>query len=65
MEEIIFECLKDSQLAKEINKTIDVKTSAAFIINSWEGALVRAKVEKSNRPLEILEEIIFKRILVK
>ena len=65
MEEKIFECLKDAQSAKEINKTIDIKTSAAFIINSWEGAIVRAKSEKSNKPLEILEEMIFEKILFK
>jgi len=65
MEEKIFECLKDAQSAKEINKIIDIKTSAAFIINSWEGAIVRAKAEKSNRPLEVLEEMIFEKILFK
>lgn len=65
MEEKVFECLKDAQLAKEINQSIDIKTSAAFIINSWEGAIVRAKAEKSNRPLETLEEMIFKKILIK
>ena len=65
MEEIIFECLKDVQSAKEINQSIDIKTSAAFIINSWEGAIVRAKAEKSNRPMEILEEMIFEKILIK
>ncbi|MEO8232012.1 MAG: TetR family transcriptional regulator C-terminal domain-containing protein [Ignavibacteriota bacterium] len=65
MEEKIFECLKDAQLAKEINQSIDIKTSAAFIINSWEGAIVRAKAEKSNKPLETLEEMILKKILIK
>lgn len=65
MEEKIFECLKDAQSAKEINQSIDIRTSAAFIINSWEGAIVRAKAEKSNRPLEVLEEMIFEKILFK
>lgn len=65
MEEKIFEGLKDAQLAKEINQSIDLKTSAAFIINSWEGAIVRAKTEKSNGSLETLEEMIFKKILFK
>lgn len=64
MEEKIFECLKDAQSAKEINRFIDIKTSTAFIINSWEGAIVRAKAEKSNKPMEILEEIIFSKILI-
>lgn len=65
MEEKIFECLKDAQSAKEISQSIDIKTSAGFIINSWEGAIVRAKAEKSNKPLETLEKMIFEKILFK
>ncbi|MBK7631743.1 MAG: TetR family transcriptional regulator C-terminal domain-containing protein [Ignavibacteriales bacterium] len=65
MEEKIFECLKDAQSVKEINQSIDIRTSAAFIINSWEGAIVRAKAEKSNSPLKILEEMLFGKILIK
>jgi TetR/AcrR family transcriptional repressor of nem operon len=64
IEEKIFECLKDAQSAQEISQSIDIKTSAAFIINSWEGAIVRAKAEKSNKPLKALEEMIFSKILV-
>ena len=64
MEEKIYECLNDAQLAGEINQSIDIKSSASFIINSWEGAIVRVKAEKSNRPMELLEEIIFENILI-
>lgn len=64
MEAKILDCLKDAQSAKEISQSIDIKTSAAFIINSWEGAIVRAKAEKSNKPLEVLQEIIFSKILI-
>ena len=64
MEEKIFECLKDAQSTQEISQSIDIKTSAAFILNSWEGAIVRAKAEKSKKPFEALEEMIFNKILV-
>jgi TetR/AcrR family transcriptional regulator, transcriptional repressor for nem operon len=63
MEEKILDCLKDAQLAGEIDQFIDIKSTASFIINSWEGAIVRVKTEKSNIPMELLEEIIFKKIL--
>jgi TetR/AcrR family transcriptional repressor of nem operon len=65
MEEKIFDCLKDAQSAEEISQSIDIKSSASFIINSWEGAIVRVKAEKSNRPMEILEEMIFNKVLTK
>lgn len=65
MEEKIFDCLKDAQSAEEISQSIDIKSTASFIVNSWEGAIVRAKAEKSNRPMEILEEIIFTKVLIK
>jgi TetR/AcrR family transcriptional repressor of nem operon len=65
MEQKILDCLKDAQFAEEISQSIDIKSSASFIINSWEGAMVRVKAEKSSRPMEILEEIIFTKILIK
>jgi TetR/AcrR family transcriptional repressor of nem operon len=65
MEEKILACLKDAQSDDEINQSIVIKSSASFIINSWEGAIVRVKAEKSNRPLKILEEILFTKVLIK
>lgn len=64
MEEKILDCLIDAQSAEEISQSIDIKSSANFIINSWEGAMVRMKAEKSSRPMEILEEMIFSKILI-
>lgn len=64
MEKKIFECLRDAQSAQEIGRSIDIKLTAAFIINSWEGAIVRAKAEKSNKPLEVLEEMLFEKLLI-
>ena len=65
MEEKILDCLKDAQSAEDISQSIDIKSSASFIINSWEGAIVRVKTEKSNRPMQILEEMIFSKVLIK
>ncbi len=65
MESKLFECLKDAQTVGEISNSIDIETVAGFILNSWEGALVRVKAEKSNKPMEILKEIIFTKLLIK
>jgi TetR/AcrR family transcriptional regulator, transcriptional repressor for nem operon len=36
---------------------------AAFLIDAWEGAMLRAKVEQSKAPLETFVDVTFKRIL--
>jgi TetR/AcrR family transcriptional repressor of nem operon len=38
---------------------------ASFLLNSWEGALVRSKAEKSDQPLEIFIQFAFKVLLKK
>ena len=65
MESKLLESLKDAQSVGEISQSINIETAAGFILNSWEGALVRVKAEKSIRPLVILEEIIFTKLLIK
>ena len=63
MESRFLKCLQDAQQSGEINKTVDIKEAAYFILNSWEGAVVRMKVERSLKPLEILDNFIFNNIL--
>jgi TetR/AcrR family transcriptional repressor of nem operon len=63
MEVIICQCLQDAQNSGEISEKVDVDTTSQFIINSWEGALVRMKVEKSTNSLDILEKYIFNKII--
>tara|TARA_R110002050_G_scaffold202806_1_gene338030 strand:- start:28224 stop:28796 length:573 start_codon:yes stop_codon:yes gene_type:complete len=45
-------CIIEAQEAGEINKDIASKMLASFILNSWEGALLRMKCEKSIDPLQ-------------
>ncbi|MBN2411149.1 TetR family transcriptional regulator C-terminal domain-containing protein [candidate division KSB1 bacterium] len=49
----------------EISEEIDIKKVSDFIINSWEGALLRTKVTKSSEPLRIFEKFIFEQYLGK
>ena len=42
----------------------DPATLADFILNSWEGALLRMKAEHSVRPLKQASKIMFESILV-
>jgi TetR/AcrR family transcriptional repressor of nem operon len=63
MESIIYNCLQDAQKSGEISEKVDVKKVSQFILNSWEGALVRMKVEKSIESLNLLEYYIFNNII--
>ncbi len=63
MESIICQCLQDSMDNREISEKIDVKKLSQFILNSWEGALVRMKVEKSIESLKLLEYYLFNNII--
>ena len=63
IESKILGCIKDAIKSGDVPKNVDVEATASFILNSWEGAIVRVKVEKSLPPLELLEDFIFKKIL--
>lgn len=45
-------CIIEGQEEGSINKVMDSKMLASFILNSWEGALLRMKCEKTTEPLQ-------------
>ena len=45
-------CIMEAQDEGEINRNTDSKMLASFILNSWEGALLRMKSEKTVDPLK-------------
>ncbi len=47
----------------ELPAGLDPARTAAFILDAWEGALLRMKAEKSVEPLLRFEEFIFTRVL--
>lgn len=42
---------------------LDPATAAAFVVDAWEGALLRMKTEKSAAPLERFRAVVFGRVL--
>src|SRR5258708_10963836 len=44
---------------KELPAGSDPKSLAGFLLNSWEGALLRSQAEKSNAPLETFMRYVF------
>ena len=61
---VFAEAIAEAQERGDIKTQGDPATLADFILNSWEGALLRMKAEHSARPLKQASEIIFKSILV-
>lgn len=57
------ECLEEAQSMNEIPQSIDSDSISNFILNSWEGAMLRVKVEHSSEPLLQFEELLFNKIL--
>ncbi len=52
-------CLRQAQANGEIGPRVDCERQAAFFWIGWEGAVLRAKLERQPRPLEIFAEAFF------
>jgi TetR/AcrR family transcriptional regulator, transcriptional repressor for nem operon len=55
-------CIAEAQSLGEIDSTFDATDLAEFLLSSWEGAILRMKVEQSPIPLERFRKIIFQRV---
>ena len=56
-------CIRDGQQAGEIAPELDPRVLAGFLLNSFEGAMLRMKVEKDGSPLDDFMTLIFSRVL--
>jgi len=57
------ECFRNAQLAGEIRSTLPPELLAEFLLNGLEGAVLRAKVVKSLKPLREFIDILFNKVL--
>ncbi|TPK92742.1 MULTISPECIES: TetR/AcrR family transcriptional regulator [unclassified Mesorhizobium] len=58
-------CIAEGQATGEITKTFDADDLADFLLSSWQGAMLRMKVERSPEPLERFKKIIFSTVFGK
>ena len=58
------QCLQAAYLAEEIDSEPPLAL-AKFILFSWEGAILQAKVNKSTLPMQTFVDVLFKQILHK
>ena len=52
-------CIAEGQATGEIAETFAPHDLAEFLLSSWEGAILRMKVERSTEPLERFKRIVF------
>lgn len=63
MKAAIKECLEQAHAQNEIDQRLDPDETADFILNSWEGALIRMKAEGNTGPLILFEKMVFGHVL--
>ena len=55
-------CIAEAQAVGEMDSTFDPTDLAEFLLASWEGAILRMKVERSPAPLERFKRIVFQTV---
>ena len=58
-------CITEAQALGEIDSTFDPIDLAEFLLASWEGAILRMKVERSPAALDRFKDIVFKTVFSK
>lgn len=56
-------CLLEAQEAGQISRDLDAHELAEFLLNSWQGAVLRAKTLRDTGPLKIFVKMMFELIL--
>jgi TetR/AcrR family transcriptional repressor of nem operon len=57
-------CIAEAQKQGAISEQFPASLLGRFLLNSWEGALLRMRVEKSDAPLIEFKEVVFGKLLV-
>ena len=55
--------IAEAQKAGDVSRDIPAETLAGFLINAWEGAVLRSRVEKSSAAFDDFLSIVFRKIL--
>jgi TetR/AcrR family transcriptional regulator, transcriptional repressor for nem operon len=58
-------CIAEAQTAGEIDSTFDPMDLAEFLLASWQGAILRMKVERGPAALDRFKTIVFQTVLSK
>lgn len=62
---VVGNCIREAQQNGEIDSALDPMTLAEFLINAWQGAVMRAKVDRDSGSLDRFMDVVFSRLLAK
>jgi TetR/AcrR family transcriptional repressor of nem operon len=57
-------CIAEAQKQRAIRNQLSAALLGRFVLNSWEGALLRMRAEKSDAPLLEFKQVVFSALLV-
>jgi TetR/AcrR family transcriptional repressor of nem operon len=57
-------CVRHADKAGQLRAGLDPKATAAFLVNAWEGAALRSKVDQDNRAFAQFEQVVFLTLFV-
>lgn len=63
VEKLLANCLTEAKHQGELSENADESLLARMLFASWEGCLVRSKLEQSTQPLEDLLDLFFQQLL--
>jgi TetR/AcrR family transcriptional regulator, transcriptional repressor for nem operon len=52
-------CVREAQADGSMRRDLDARTIAAFLLNAWEGAVMRSKVDRDAASLATFEDVAF------
>ncbi|AJZ91600.1 hypothetical protein VW41_22535 [Klebsiella michiganensis] len=61
--EVIEDCLKEAQQLNQLDSALPAEALSRFILNAWEGALLRMRVEKDATALQEFRLFVFEHLL--
>ena len=58
-------CIVEGQTAGEIRSDLSAEQVAEFLVNSWQGAMLRMKIDRTPEALKAFERIVFSVLIAK
>jgi len=52
-------CVREAEKAGRVHARLPAASIAAFLLNAWEGAVLRSKVEQDKSPFEQFDRVVF------
>jgi TetR/AcrR family transcriptional regulator, transcriptional repressor for nem operon len=62
-QDAIAACIGEAQIAGEVSSNLDPSDLAAFVVNAWEGSVLRAKIDRNGSSFDRFNAAIFSRLL--